>query len=328
MARRIGLLWAFTIVVLEAVQAVFFGGVFQHRDAFLVGAIVFGSTAIAALGWTAWLEPDQLRTAWRARSSLVGLNVSTALVWVAYFYALQMIEPAAVFALFSGIVPLAILVASRMGVPEAEPLHTSVERLGMGVITLSLILLGCATLLGWSGFVRGGLAVAVAGLGLSILSSASLAAMMLYGRQLDRLGVAPVAQYGLRFPLYVVVAAGAAWLGLDAKPAAGAGEGDALGPSLPVVILVGLAVIAFPVLAMQKAIALLPPMPLALVTALGPLVVFGLQVVEGRVDYAPAVMAGLIIYFVGALLAASGTVRKARGQAMPSRNDSGSERTG
>lgn len=63
---------------------------------------------------------------------------------------------------------------------------------------------------------------------------------------------------------------------------------------------------AFPVFAMQKAISLMSTLTLAAITALGPLFVFLFQILEGRVDYAPATMTGLIIYFTGAILAAYG----------------------
>ena len=125
---------------------------------------------------------------------------------------------------------------------------------------------------------------------------------MVYSQRLDRLGVAPVAQYGLRFPLYVAVALCAVGLGIDAK-----GPVDLR--SLIAVICVGFVVIAFPVFAMQKAISMLSTGTLAAITALGPLAVFVLQLVEGRIDYAPATMAGLVIYSSGALLAAFGGTR-------------------
>ena len=50
-------------------------------------------------------------------------------------------------------------------------------------------------------------------------------------------------------------------------------------------------------------------MTIAAVTALGPVIVFVLQMVEGRVAYAPATLAGLLIYMSGALVAALGAVR-------------------
>ena len=122
----------------------------------------------------------------------------------------------------------------------------------------------------------------------------------------------PTAQFGLRFPLYVAAVV-CAWIGLDAK---GASDG---GRSLILVVAMGLVLIAFPVFAMQKAIAMLPNMTLATVTALGPLAVLVLQLVEGRVAYAPATAMGLGIYVVGALSTAIGSTRPLTSDRSPSR---------
>lgn len=308
-SATVGLIWAFTFVILEAAQAVFFGAVFQDYDSFLIGAAVFGFTAAGTLVWAGLRTPGQLAAAWTNRLSLIGLNISTAIVWIAYFFALQMIEPAVVFTIFSGLIPVAILVAAAFGVREASPLRNRVEGLGLLVVVIGVGYLVAITMLGQSGFVRGGWSVAATGLLLTCVSALSLAAMMIYSQRLDRLGVAPVAQYGLRFPLYVLVALGAAWAGLDHKGAVDPG-------GLVTVVLIGFVIMAFPVFAMQKAISLMSTLTLAAITALGPLFVFLFQMVEGRVDYAPATMIGLMIYFAGALLAAYGGARRANGKVL------------
>jgi len=307
-SANFGLIWAFSFVILEAAQAVFFGGVFQDYDSFLIGAAVFGVTAAGTLIWAGVRTPGQLVTARANPASLLGLNLSTVFVWVAYFFALQMIEPAIVFTIFSGLIPVSILVAAAFGVPEAARLRTRTEGLGLGVVVIGMGFLAAITLLGQSGFVRGGWTVALAGLLLTCVSAVSLAAMMIYSQRLDRLGVASVAQYGLRFPLYVVVALVSVWLGLDEK-----GPVDPGG--LFVVVLIGFAIMAFPVFAMQKAISLMSTLTLAAITALGPLFVFLFQIVEGRVDYAPATLTGLMIYFAGAVFAAYGGARRPKGKA-------------
>lgn len=299
----LGLIWAFSFVILEAGQAVFFGGVFQDYDSFLIGAAVFGFTALGALAWTGFRAADELRTAWNNGSALFGLNLSTAFVWIAYFFALQMIEPAVVFTIFSGLIPVAVLVAWTLGVPEASPLRNRTEGAGLLIVVIGIGYLMAITMLGQSGFVRGGWTVALAGLLLTGVSGACLAAMMIYSQRLNRLGVSPVAQYGLRFPLYVALALAGALLGLDQKGPVDPG-------ALSVVVLIGFVIIAFPVFAMQKAISLMSTLSLAAITALGPLFVFLFQIIEGRVDYAPATMTGLIIYFTGAILAAYGGAKR------------------
>ena len=72
------------------------------------------------------------------------------------------------------------------------------------------------------------------------------------------------------------------------------------------IVLMGLAVIAFPLYLVQKAVPLVPATTIAALTALGPAMVFLMQSFEGRVDYAPATLAGLVLYMVGALLTVYG----------------------
>ncbi|MEM1430783.1 MAG: hypothetical protein AAGG09_15115 [Pseudomonadota bacterium] len=297
-----GFVWAFTFVILEAAQAVFFGGVFQDTDSFLVGAAVFGLTAAASLLAANVRAPDQLRIALANPAFLLALNVFTAAVWIAYFFALQLVEPAVVFTVFSGLIPIAVLGAAALGVPEASPLRNRTEAMGLLIVAGGVSYLAAITLLGRSGFVRGDWSVALAGLLLTSVSAVSLAAMMVCSQRLDRLGVAPLAQYGLRFPLYVAVALLAAALGVD-------GKGPVDLSSFMGVVVIGFAIIAFPVYAMQRAISAMSTLTLAAVTALGPLFVFLFQIAEGRVVYAPATMTGLLIYCVGAVLAAYGAAR-------------------
>lgn len=185
-------------------------------------------------------------------------------------------------------------------------MRNRVEGVGLITVVIGVNYLAAITLLGQSGFVRGGWTAAMAGLLLTCVSAVSLAATMIYSQRLNRLGIAPIAQYGLRFPLYVMVALPAAWLTLD-------GKGPVDSGGLLAATVIGFAIMAFPVFAMQKAISLMSTLTLAAITALGPLFVFLFQIVEGRVAYAPATMTGLMIYFGGAVLAAYGGARHSGG---------------
>jgi hypothetical protein len=68
---------------------------------------------------------------------------------------------------------------------------------------------------------------------------------------------------------------------------------------------------------LQRAVALISTLTIGALTALGPFIIFGLQLIEGRVDYAPATLAGLGLYSIGAVLAALGAVTAARPRAEP-----------
>jgi drug/metabolite transporter (DMT)-like permease len=303
-----GLVWCFTFVVLDAVQAVFFGGVFQRIDAFLIGSLVFGLTTAGAVSWTWVRDPEQILRAFENREALIGMNVSAAGGWIAYLLAIQLVEPAVAFTIFSGMVPITAIVAARFGVPEASRARNRFEMFGYIVLMFGLVALVAITLAGLSGFVRGGVVVAVAGISLAALSGALIAWMLFYCHRLDRAGVGPVAQFGLRFLFYLVLSLGGVALGLDAKGEVPVGD-------LALAVLVGLLVMAFPIYAVQKAVTLVSPLTIGAVTALGPLFVFGFQVVEARVVYAQATLFGLGIYFIGAAVAALGSAQAVRPEA-------------
>ncbi len=299
-----GLVWCFTFVILEAAQAVFFGGVFQRMDAFLIGALVFGLTTIASLAWTSIHDSKQIAIAFQQGSSLIGLNVTAAGGWLAYLISIQLIEPAVAFTIFSGAVPITTIIAARFAVPEASRVRNRLEAFGNVILSIGLVALVSFTILGWSGFVRGGVGVAIAGIALAGFSGALITGMLFYSHRLHRKGVGPVAQFGLRFLLYIVLAFAGFGLGLDDKGFVPVGE-------VLYAVAIGLFVMGFPIYAVQKAVSLVSSLTIGAVTALGPLFVFGFQLFEGRVDYAQATLFGLTIYFLGTMIAAVGSARAA-----------------
>mgnify|MGYP001494666459 CR=1 FL=1 len=303
MSRRAqGLIWCATFVVLDAAQAVLFGAFLQRMDSFLIGFLVFGLSSLACLAVVLWTRPGEIEAALARPGLLAALNISSAAGWLAYLGAIQLIEPAVAFTIFSGVIPLTV-VAARAWTPGASsaPLHAW-ERAGLAILALGLAVLAAATLAGLSGFVRGGILVAVAGLLLSALSGVAMTGMLLASYRLSGNGVGPAAVFGLRFPLYLLLA-GIGWLlGFD-------GKGPVPPADLLSAVALGLVVLAFPIYAVQKAVSLTSALTLGAATALIPVVVLALQLVEGRVDYAPATAVGLAIYTAGALLAAAGRSR-------------------
>lgn len=297
-----GLLWSFVFVILDAVQAVFFGGVLQRQDAFLIGGLVFGLSATGCIAWTAIARPEQISIALRHPAPLAGLNLTAAGAWLAYFIAIQLTEPAVAFTIFVGVIPISTIIASYCGFPEAETSRNRIETLGNAILILGLLMLAGFTLFGQSGFVRGGTDVALLGLALAVAAGVLITLMLLYSKRLDGVGLEPVAQFGLRFPIFVVLAFAGFAMGVDDK-----------GPVPPGDILhavaIGMILLAFPIYAVQKAVSLTTPLTIASIAATAPLIVFLLQMVEGRVDYSNATSAGLVVYFIGAIVTALGSAR-------------------
>lgn len=297
-----GLLWCFTFVILDAAQAVFFGGVLQKLDGFLIGGLVFGLSSIGCILWTCFRTPYQIKIARQHGAPLLGLNLSAAGGWLTYFNAIQLIEPAVAFAIFSGIIPIATIIASHLGFAEAEPSRNSLEALGNAVLVCGLLLLAGLTLLGWSGFVRGAVEAALMGLYLAAISGILIAMMLLYSQRLDGHGLAPVTQFGLRFPIYLLLTFVGYALGIDHK-------GPVPITDVLAAVGIGMIVLAFPIYAVQKAVSLTSSLTIGSVAAMAPLIVFLMQTIEGRVDYSHATSLGLSVYFLGAMIAALGSVR-------------------
>jgi drug/metabolite transporter (DMT)-like permease len=299
-----GLAWCATFVLLDAVQAVYLGGTLQRMDGFLMGLLVFGPSALVVGLWSWRRDPGQLAVALANRRALIGLNLATAGGWVTYFAAVQLVEPAVAFTLFTGIIPLTAIVIGRFGVVEAKALRSPLERIGNLVLAAGLLLLTAITVFGWSGFVRGGPLIALAGSALATLAGIFMTAMILIGQRLDRKGVGPGLLYAARFPLYLLVALAAWGLGFDTKA-----------PMPPVdialAVAIGFAVLAFPVYAVQKAISLSSSLAVGTATALTPFVVFLFQAIEGRVEHSNATLAGRAVCFTGAVIASIGGARMA-----------------
>lgn len=300
-----GIAWCLVFLVLDAAQAVWFGGLLQHHDSFLIGFLVFGLSSAGCLLWVGWRAPSQFRLALAHPGALIGLNLSAVGAWMAYFLAIQRIEPAVAFMIFSGMIPLTTIIAGHLGFREGERARNRAELAGNALLLVGLGLLVLFTLDGRSGFVRGGFEVALLGLALAFVAGIMIAAMLMFSQRLDHAGLGPVSQFGLRFPLYVLCAFIGWQAGWDAK-------GPVAAADLALAVLIGLVLLAFPIYAVQKAVSLVSSLTLAAIAATGPVLVFAMQAVEGRVDFAPATSLGLAVCFAGAMVAAFGAARDAR----------------
>ena len=298
----VGLVWAIVFVVLDSVQFVYFGGLFQHMNSFLFGFCVLGLTSVVFIGM-AWVRtPDQVRLAFAHPGLLLKINATAAIGWIAFLGSVQLIEPAIAYTIGAGVMPLTAFLLHRFGWREGEPMRNRTETIGNLIIVVAIVLLAVTTLAGLSGFVRGDTGTAILGVLLAIADGVLFTMMLAYCQRLDRTGVGASAVFGLRFPLYVLTAgmlAGATMTPADLPSAS----------TLLVATLVGLAVIVPPLYALQKAVALITTMTLSALTATGPFVIFALQIVEGRVAQSGTTLVGLCIYFVGAIIAATGAVR-------------------
>lgn len=152
----IGIIWGLAFVVLESIQFVFFGGIFQRMNSFLFGFLVLGITTIVFVGWGLATRPAQMKTAFANPRLLIAINVTATLAWVAFLSSVQLIEPAIAYTIGAGIMPIATYIAYCCGVPEGEAMRSRTEATGNILVFVGLLALAGITISGWSGFVRGG----------------------------------------------------------------------------------------------------------------------------------------------------------------------------
>lgn len=312
----VGLFWSSIYILLESAQSVFFGSVLQEMDSFQLGFWVFGiSTFFLLLG--VWLfDPEQIKLCGQNLRGLFACNCSTATGWILYLFSIQLIEPAVAFTVSSAAMPISAIGLAFLGIGEPVSLDTRQKRIGFGLIAAGIVFLVGATLLGLSGFVRGSQVSGILGSASALLSGCAFAWMLIHCRALNTRGLGPVPVFASRFPLYIVLC-GLGWLlKLDYK--APVETGDAA-----IAILIGLVIMAFPLYAMQKAISSISVLLLSTITALGPLIVFLMQMIEGRVSFSEFTLVGLLIYSSGVLLTIPSLIR-GRGHGAPANHPASS----
>lgn len=297
-----GLLWTLAFVLIEAVQFVYFGGLFQNVSSFLFGFYVFGIVAITFIVGSAIRAPGQLSIALRNPKHLIRLNIFATLAWASYLTSVQLLEPAVVYTISAGVMPVTAYLAFRFNVTEGHNIRHRLEFIGLLILLFAISYLAVITVAGYSGFVRGGFFAGVIGILLAIADGVFFTWMLISSQRLDKIGVGPGTVFGLRFPLYVITAGAMTFYGFDAKPPLPV-------DTLLVIIVLGLLLTVPHLYALQRAVARISTPMISALTTLGPFIIFILQIIEGRVQYSQATLLGLFIYCVGSMVAVVGAIK-------------------
>ncbi len=297
----LGLIFTLLFVFLEAVQFVYFGNIFQKVDSFLIGFFVFGLTVTFSIAWTAVYRPKQLKTALALPKQLFLINLGAVVTFTAYLLSVQLIEPAIVYTISAGTMPITALILSKLGVREGGGMRNIAESSGSILIFFSIVFLAAITLFGYSGFVRGDTVTAWIGIFLAIVDGVFFTLILVYSQRLNQAGVGPEAVLGLRLPLYLLVTGLVVFTRTETNETISAME-------ISIYVTIGFLLTIPPLYLLQKAVPLLPTLTISALTALGPMAIFALQNIEGRVAYSAMTITGLTIYVAGAMLLAVGAV--------------------
>ncbi len=301
-----GFLLSLAFAALAAVRDVYLGGLFQQVDPLLVALTAFGLCSLAFLPLALVRDPGGLAALGRCPASFLWINATTAVAWLSFFFALKTIEPALVQILFYGIGPLSVRWVDGL-VPGAirTTLSRSERGLHLGLLA-SLVLAAAVALGGLSGLGPQPAGVSAAGIALAVGGGVSISISTLLSRALNDTGLRPATVLALRFPGAIVLAAAFA----AASPApllAGVTPGVLAGVALASFVL-----IVLPNYVNQVGVALASPVTVRAVLALGPVLVFALQLLEGRLSPSTATLAACVLY-AGFAVAAAIARRRAIG---------------
>lgn len=290
-----GFLVSVGFVGLAAVRDVYLGGLFQRTSPLLLAIVAMSLCTVVFLP-TALVDSRESFAVLRRRPrDLFWVNLTSAGAWLAFLYALRLLEPSLVQILYSGIGPLSVIWFERQtgGAVPGRPL-THAERLSYLGLAASLAFSAGVALSGLSGVSQSFGSTAL-GVVLAAGGGISISVSTMFCRNLNDAGVTPSALLSLRYPATVLAAAALAALSPSGLPS-GLSWIDA-------VMVIASLLIIVPSYVNQVAISLASPLTVRVVLSVGPVLIFLFQLIEGRLAASSYSLAATIVYVVAAISA-------------------------
>jgi hypothetical protein len=155
----------------QALRDVYFGHVFQGIDFFAVILLAFSLSTFMFGAITTVKAPADFKVLRSQIGTVLAMNVTTALAWSSYFFALTHLEPSIVNTVHSGMGPLTVLALATCGMQLAKPgVVRRRELCGYAGIALSIAALWWVVLTGRSGLPDGKNGTDLASLALLMVS--------------------------------------------------------------------------------------------------------------------------------------------------------------
>jgi len=294
--EQVGLLLTASFVLCGALRDVYFSRTFQTWSPLEAAALTFTTSTVLFLTVALVRDRRGLQAMGRWPREVVGINVTSAIAWISFFYALQSLEPSLVQVVWAGSGPLTIQALERRGVTLVAPIRLgALERWCLAAVGTVVVLAGAIAMLGLSATSP---RAAALGVGLALQSGVAITVNILLCKRLHERGVAPLPLLAVRYIGVVVVA-------LALGPFVRQGPSLWASPHLPGVALAALLLIVLPLYLNQLGVALASPMTVRVVHVAGPVLVFAFQLAEGRLAPSPWSLAVIVAYSVAAVLSAT-----------------------
>lgn len=295
---KLGIILLLGFVLSQAIRDVHLGHLFGSLGLFEAALLAF-STAVMVFGASLVLfRPDQISLLAANWKTVLILNITTTIAWMAYFGSLRLVEPAAANLAFAGIAPIAVALFAMIGLTSAhEKAAGLIERLTHAALLGIVAMLALVVSMGYSGFAEIDPMIGSIGVGLACLAGLSITAETIYAKRMNEAGVSPLAIVGTRF-LMVSVVAGIMVMQVEA-PFAGYSFGDMAKQAV-----VFLAILIGPIYLAQAGLARTTPLISGAILAVGPVATLMLQSLAGGIHLAPAMLLITVLYALVAIVAA------------------------
>jgi drug/metabolite transporter (DMT)-like permease len=274
----------------QAFRDVYLGGIFQRVEFFTVLLIAFGLSTIIFAGIATIRTPEQWRKLRGHGGTILAMNLTTAMAWSSYFFALTWLEPAAVNTLHSGMGPLTVVVMGGLGMRLAKAGHIGrAEMLSYVGIALSLAALWWVVLTGRSGLPVGNVMATFAGLCLQMVSGSAITISMMYSKRMSDAGINAEVITALRYFGLIALAAvmtftRSGFRGIESPL------------DFATIALLATALMIVPLFALQVGITRTSPLTTHVIRALGPVFVFALEQVDGRMLHSLPTLVCILAY--------------------------------
>jgi drug/metabolite transporter (DMT)-like permease len=300
-----GFLVSVGFVCLAAARDVYLGGLFQRLNPLLIVVVAFSLCTVLFLP-AAVVGSRQSLIALRSRPiDLVWVNITSASAWLAFMYALKLIEPSIVQIIYSGIGPLSVIwIESKFSSTGREVPLTRTERLAYLALLATMVFAAAIVLAGLSGVPNQSVRDAAPGVIVAAAGGILISVATMLCRRLNDAGVTPSALLSLRFPATALTAA----VVLSLSPAGLPVDFSWVGPLLGIAALL----IVAASYVNQVAISLASPLTVRVVFAVGPVLIFFFQMIEGRLSASSYSLIAGILYGFAAMFAAVARQRAIR----------------
>jgi drug/metabolite transporter (DMT)-like permease len=288
------LILAFTLS--QALRDVYFGAVFQGVDFFAIIFLAFSLSTVLFVVVTLIRSLADFTKLRGHGSTVIAANLTTALAWTCYFFALSHLDPSVVNTIHSGMGPLTVVVLGWFGIrlAKATPIGM-MEYLGYAGIAASIAGLWWVVLSGRSGLGVENLSASLAGLALLSVSGASITISLLYCKRLQDAGITADGVTAVRYVAIILLAGGVElWKGK-------LGGIDTVS-QLTLLSVVSTILIVLPLYALQVGIGRTAPLTSHVIRAIGPIAVFAMAQFDGRISYSMPVLACIVIYSLSVIL--------------------------